>query len=178
MPVFYRSCLFMLVLFSYMSVTHCAEPGVVVLDFELIDDLKDPASAQTDQRRLLQASMLLREQLQSCPGFGIADARYAATEIEQARARNFYVHRCNECAQAIAQAAHARYVLFPWVQKVSNLILNVNAEVRAAGDGSLIASRSVDIRGNTDRSWKRGVLALAVRLCEKDAAALSRAAPR
>lgn len=174
MPVLHRNCLLMLLLFSCMSATSSAEPGIVVLDFELIDELNDPASAQTDQRRLLHASMLLREQLQSCPGFDFADARFAAAEIDQARSRILYLHRCNGCTQEIARAAHARFVLFPWVQKVSNLILNVNAEVRAGTDGSLIASRSVDIRGNTDRSWSRGVSALARRLCEKDAPALSR----
>ena len=170
----FRDCLLLLGLFSFSSAAPCAGATLVVLDFELIDDLNDPGSIQTDQRRLLQASSLLRERLGSCAGIDIANTQSARTEIAQVRARNRYAHRCNGCAQAIARSAQAHFVLFPWVQKVSNLILNINAEVRAAEDGSLIAARSVDIRGNTDRSWSRGVAALAQRLCEKDAAALSR----
>ena len=44
-----------------------------------------------------------------------------------------------------------------WVQKVSNLILNLNIEVRDSATGEALYTRSVDIRGNTDESWLRGV---------------------
>ena len=44
-----------------------------------------------------------------------------------------------------------------WVQKVSNLILNLNIEVRDAATDQILYTTSVDIRGNTDESWLRGV---------------------
>ena len=50
-----------------------------------------------------------------------------------------------------------------WVQKVSNLILNINLEVRSAA-GAIRYRGSVDIRGNTDESWLRGVRRLAENL--------------
>src|SRR2546427_10403516 len=43
-----------------------------------------------------------------------------------------------------------------WVQKVSNLILNVNIEVRSAATDETVYVKSVDIRGNTDEAWLRG----------------------
>ncbi len=43
------------------------------------------------------------------------------------------------------------------IQKVSNLILNFNVYVREARTGELLRTGSVDIRGNTDESWRRGV---------------------
>ena len=43
------------------------------------------------------------------------------------------------------------------MQKVSNLILNINIYVRDAETGDLVAAASADIRGNTDKSWSRGV---------------------
>jgi hypothetical protein len=43
------------------------------------------------------------------------------------------------------------------VQKVSNLILNINIRVSEAASGKVIAAASADIRGNTDESWTRGV---------------------
>ena len=43
------------------------------------------------------------------------------------------------------------------VHKVSNLILNINVTVRDAGSGQAVRAGSVDIRGNTDESWLRGV---------------------
>lgn len=53
-----------------------------------------------------------------------------------------------------------------WVQKVSNLILNINLEVRSAA-GATRYRGSVDIRGNTDEAWLRGVRRLAENLDEQ-----------
>ena len=44
-----------------------------------------------------------------------------------------------------------------WVQKVSNLILNMNIVVRDAKTGQIILSKSVDMRGNTKESWSRAL---------------------
>ena len=44
-----------------------------------------------------------------------------------------------------------------WVQKVSKLILNINVEVRSVATGETVCVKSVDIRGNTDETWLRGV---------------------
>ena len=46
------------------------------------------------------------------------------------------------------------------MQKVSNLILNLNLQVRDVAGGAIVAAGTVDIRGNTDKSWRRGVLYL------------------
>jgi hypothetical protein len=43
------------------------------------------------------------------------------------------------------------------VQKVSNLILNITLVVRDVGTGQVINAGSVDLRGNTDESWSRGL---------------------
>ena len=43
------------------------------------------------------------------------------------------------------------------VQKVSALILNINIFVRDTQTGRLVASMSVDLRGNTDESWSRAM---------------------
>ena len=43
------------------------------------------------------------------------------------------------------------------VQKVSNLILNVNLYMEDAKTGKLEFAKSVDIRGNTDESWRHGL---------------------
>ena len=43
------------------------------------------------------------------------------------------------------------------MQKVSNLILNVNLVIEDAATGRVLHAESVDIRGNTDESWSRGL---------------------
>jgi hypothetical protein len=43
------------------------------------------------------------------------------------------------------------------VQKVSDLILNINVYMADVAAGKLVFVHSVDIRGNTDESWTRGI---------------------
>jgi hypothetical protein len=40
---------------------------------------------------------------------------------------------------------------------VSNLILNINLYIEDERTGKLQFVKSVDIRGNTDESWRRGL---------------------
>jgi hypothetical protein len=51
----------------------------------------------------------------------------------------------------------ADYSIVGWVEKVSNLILNLNIMVRGRKSGRIIAVKSVDMRGHTDESWLRAV---------------------
>ena len=41
------------------------------------------------------------------------------------------------------------------VQKVSNLIINLNIYLRVVKTGTMIMAASADMRGNTDESWTR-----------------------
>ena len=51
----------------------------------------------------------------------------------------------------------ANWAAWGTVQKVSNLILNINVYMEDAESGKMKFARSVDIRGNTDESWRRGL---------------------
>ena len=43
------------------------------------------------------------------------------------------------------------------VQKVSNLILNMNIYLRDVHTGQIVTAVSADLRGNTDESWSRAM---------------------
>jgi Protein of unknown function (DUF2380) len=64
---------------------------------------------------------------------------------------------CNGCELDYARELGTDYVAVVWVQKVSNLILNINVAIEDVATGRTIARDSVDIRGNTDESWQRGL---------------------
>lgn len=64
--------------------------------------------------------------------------------------------RCNGCDVKLAGELGADYALAGEVQKVSNLILNLNLVLRDAHTGATVRAGSVDIRGNNDESWQRG----------------------
>ncbi|MGC2717077.1 MAG: DUF2380 domain-containing protein, partial [Pseudolabrys sp.] len=53
--------------------------------------------------------------------------------------------------------AWADWAAWGTVQKVSNLILNINVYMEDARTGKLQFVKSVDIRGNSDESWRRGL---------------------
>ncbi|HET6605328.1 MAG TPA: DUF3280 domain-containing protein [Rhodopila sp.] len=64
---------------------------------------------------------------------------------------------CNGCDADFAREIGARLAVTGSVQKVSNLILNINLSVRDVASGQVVHAGSVDIRGNTDESWSRGL---------------------
>jgi hypothetical protein len=67
------------------------------------------------------------------------------------------VHDCNGCEVDLAKKAGAKFAVVAWAQKVSNLILNLNVRIADAETGRTVKAASVDIRGNTDESWRRGL---------------------
>ena len=67
------------------------------------------------------------------------------------------IRGCNGCELDLARQLGAQQVAYGWVQKVSNLILNVNLVVEDVSSGRTLRAESVDIRSNTDESWTRGL---------------------
>ncbi len=53
--------------------------------------------------------------------------------------------------------AGADWAAWGTVQKVSDLILNINLYMQDARSGQVEFVKSVDIRGNTDESWRHGL---------------------
>ncbi len=64
---------------------------------------------------------------------------------------------CNGCEVSLARELGATYAVVGEVQKVSNLILSMNLMVRDTESGRAVKGLAVDIRGNNDKSWLRGM---------------------
>jgi hypothetical protein len=64
---------------------------------------------------------------------------------------------CGGCEIDYGKAAGADIVAWIKVQKVSNLILNMNVYMLDVATGRQLLVRSVDLRGNTDDSWSRSL---------------------
>ncbi len=65
--------------------------------------------------------------------------------------------KCYGCDSRIAVKLGAKYSLVGEVQKVSNLILSMNLQLRDAATGNMVRGRVVDIRANNDEAWARGM---------------------
>ncbi len=139
------------------TVVGAAEPPrAVVFDFELIDTSLEGemAGARSDESRRLEIiSDLLRQRLAESGRYAVVDQTPATERIAAAG----HIFGCNGCEAAIARALGAELAITGTVQKVSNLILNINVYMRDAHSGQKLRAMSVDIRGNTDRSWSRGL---------------------
>ena len=74
-----------------------------------------------------------------------------------AKAKDMSLRTCDGCEVPLAHDLGAAVSVVGWVQKVSPLILNINLVIRDAKTGNVLNGGSVDIRGDTDESWTRGV---------------------
>ena len=132
-----------------------AEPRVAVFDFELIDTSLDgemKGTSAEEKARLAKLAPMLREKLAASNRYIVVDA---TPVLQRAQAQN--LQACGGCDATLAQEAGADIAVTGTVQKVSNLILNLNIYLRDAKDDRLLQAMSADIRGNTDESWSRGL---------------------
>ncbi len=126
-----------------------------IFDFELDDTSLQGAMAVSnapDQARLARLTTQLRDALTRSERYTSVDLAPVAAE---ARATN--LQACGACAISLAHKLSAQVAVTGWVQKVSNLILNINVEIRDVTTGTIVQGGSVDIRGDTDESWSRGL---------------------
>ena len=129
--------------------------SVAVFDFELIDSSLEGSMMgenPDEQTRLKKLAPTLRQDIGSLPGYTIVDIG----PVEK-KAHGQNLQNCGGCAQSMAKSLGADVAVTGTVQKVSNLILNINAYAYDAKTGKAIARGSADIRSNTDESWRRGI---------------------
>jgi hypothetical protein len=147
-----------------------AEPAplktIAILDFELIDDQEALAPATVEYGRLKAIGDQLREAFAKSRLYTVLDNMPAGELIQRYQATQS-LRACNGCELDIARALGADRVLIGWVQKVSNLILNINIQIEDAASGTVLLNKSVDLRGNTDESWRRGISYLVRDMVEK-----------
>lgn len=105
-----------------------------------------------EKDRLAAFDAQIRADLVRSGQFALVDAAPLAPELEKID----NIADCNGCELDLARKLGARYAAVAWVQKISNLILNMNLRIVDVRDGSVSRAGSVDIRGNDDRSWTRG----------------------
>ncbi|WGF89501.1 DUF3280 domain-containing protein [Marinivivus vitaminiproducens] len=131
-------------------------PALVIFPFTLIDtSLQGEMAGRSEAEtvRLEQITRQATERLAQNDRFRPIDPAPVADEM----ARLPRISRCNGCELRLGRELGADLVLVGWVQKVSNLILNINMRLSDVRTGKVLAGRSVDIRGNDDLSWQRGM---------------------
>jgi hypothetical protein len=144
------------------SPSQAAPRSIAVVDCALIDDnaaYNDAELTRIQNARLGMISNELRDQLRSRDLFHVADNAPAGNLIASLQASQD-LNACNGCELEVGRTLGVERVGVCWVQKISNLILNINLRVEDVATGKAVFQRSVDIRGNADQSWRRGVKSL------------------
>jgi hypothetical protein len=130
-----------------------------VMDFELINEMRDYETTESRsalQQRLLLIDQALREEFEKRGMYQVVDNAAAAKLIADEKSLHD-LRQCNGCEIDIGRALQADVIVLGWVQKVSNLILNINIEVKDVASANTLYTKSVDLRSNSDKSWLRGI---------------------
>lgn len=128
-------------------------PRVVFLGFELINTSLQPTSA-AERARIARLDALFRDRLGGSRRFSLVPVPPA---VQRKITEGADISHCNGCERDFATAAGGDWAAWGTVQRVSELILNINLYMEDAATGKMEFVKSVDIRGNTDQSWTRGL---------------------
>ena len=130
-----------------------AADKAAVFDFQLANLAQLPPTA-ADTARLPRISDLLRQQLAASGKYEIVPITPAVkAEVDKAAE----LRSCGGCAVDFAKQLGAQLAITGQVQKVSNLILNINVYIKEVGGDKPEQAYSVDIRGDNDLSFDHGV---------------------
>jgi hypothetical protein len=127
-------------------------PKLAIFDFELVDTSLPGEfyGSKPELERLKRIGDQLRKELAESGKFQVLDI---APVSAAAHASN--LQACGGCDVELAGKLGADLEITGVVQKVSNLILNLNLYLRDVHSGKLVTVASADMRGNTDESWTR-----------------------
>ncbi|TWA79587.1 uncharacterized protein DUF2380 [Azospirillum brasilense] len=145
-----------LLLSTFVAPAAAQTPAKILLfDLELVDTSREPADPD-HAGRLERVTALLRDGLKD-GGYAVTGVRDSAVAMEAPAS----LYRCNGCERDLGRRAGADIVVTGFIHKISTLILNMQIIMRRTGDGSgdgeVIAVANADIRGDNERSWRRGV---------------------
>jgi hypothetical protein len=125
---------------------------ILVFDFHFDNTSMQPTSA-AENARIVHISDELRALLRHSGDYDVINQKPAENQLADVP----WIGQCGDCELPVARKAGAQLVANCWVQKVSDLILNLNIVIKDTNTGKFVKGGSVDIRGDDDENWDRGV---------------------
>jgi Protein of unknown function (DUF2380) len=129
------------------------QPRVAFFGFQLINTSPQPTTPE-ERQRIRMLDDMFQQKLDASDRFKMVSI---PSELRDKIAAAPEISNCNGCERDFALEAGADWAAWGTVQKVSNLILNINVYMEDARANKMEFVKSVDIRGNTDESWQRGL---------------------
>lgn len=125
---------------------------VAVFDFQFARGTPVEPTEE-DRARLKRTSDTFRKLLQDSGRYRLVPTDAVREEV----AKTADLRACGGCADTFGEKVGAAATFVGEVQKVSNLILNMNVYYKPLGSNTRERAYSVDLRGNTDESFDRGI---------------------
>ena len=135
----------------FPQIARAEPPKAAVFNFQLAN-LGAQGPTEADVARLGPISDLLRQQLKDTGRYESVSTAPVKADVAKADLR-----ACGGCADDFARKLGADVAITGEIQKVSNLILNINVYVKDLKAGTPEKAYSVDIRGDNDASFDHGV---------------------
>ena len=128
---------------------------VALLNVQFLNDHADLEPTTNAERvRLASIESLFKAMLEASGRYKfVSIPAYVAAKT----AAGAEIGACGGCEFDYGKQLGADYAAWMVVQKVSDLILNINVYMADVAAGKLAFVHSIDIRGNTDEWWIRGV---------------------
>jgi hypothetical protein len=128
---------------------------VALLNVHFLNDHADLEPTTNAERvRLASIESLFKAKLEASGRYKFVSI---PADVAAKMAAGAEIGACGGCEFDYGKQLGADYAAWMVVQKVSDLILNINVYMADVAAGKLVFVHSVDIRGNTDESWTRGI---------------------
>jgi Protein of unknown function (DUF2380) len=129
--------------------------SVALLNIEFLNDHADlEPTTNAERARLASTVSLFKAKLEASGRYRIVSI---PTDTQAKIDAGPAIGSCGGCELGYGKELGADYAAWIVVQKVSDLILNINVYMADVATGKLAFVHSVDIRGDTDESWTRGL---------------------
>jgi len=121
--------------------------------FQNDHESQEPTS-EAERSRIKSLEDIFKSKLQETNRYKFLEL---PNEIKAKIEHGVIIGDCGGCEYDFGTDSAADISSWIVVQKVSNLILNINLYMADTKNRKISFSQSVDIRGNTDESWRRGM---------------------
>jgi hypothetical protein len=135
---------------------HAAEPRSIAflgVHFQNDNEIYEPTS-DAERNRMAKVEQVFKDQLTETGKYRFAEVgNPLKTRIAAGQAPG----ECGGCEIDYGKEIGTEQIAWIRVQKVSNLILNLNLYMADVDTKEMVFVRSVDIRNNSDEGWERAI---------------------
>jgi hypothetical protein len=157
MQINHRQIISVILIFFFNS-AQAADTGkhLMLMHFKFMGALGEAKLDDEHVQRLKMANAELRKQLVATGQSDLADEAATAQFNQQVNAA-LKNNACDNCELTLAKAQGIQRILYPWVYKLSNLVLSLHVVTIDVTTNKTLVKKVHDFRGDNDQSWRRAI---------------------